>query len=154
MIRPDPAGTGVVEAARAALAGVPCEEVGWIKAHGTGTKINDAAECQGLAALFGDRLSRTPISSLKPMLGHCLGASGAVEAVAAILALERGIVPPTLGTTQIDRGLPECTVVTRVESSNARRVLILAEGFAGRCAAVTAWSPTAPGSRSRATATM
>ena len=137
MIRPDPAGTGVAEAACAALTGIPREEVGWIKAHGTGTKVNDAAECQGLAALFGDRLSRTPISSLKPMLGHCLGASGAVEAVAAILALERGIIPPTLGTTQIDPGLPGCTVATRVERSSARRVLILAESFAGRCAAVT-----------------
>jgi 3-oxoacyl-[acyl-carrier-protein] synthase II len=137
MIRPDPAGTGVAEAACAALAGVPREEVGWIKAHGTGTRINDAAEYQGLAALFGDRLCGTPISSLKPMLGHCLGASGAVEAVAAVLALERGIVPPTLGTTQIDPGLPGCTVATRVESSSARRVLILAESLAGRCAAMT-----------------
>ena len=137
MIRPDPAGTGVIEAACAALTGVSREEVGWIKAHGTGTKINDAAECQGLAVLFGDRLFRTPISSLKPMLGHCLGASGAVEAVAAILALERGIVPPTLGTTQVDAALPGCTVATRVESSSAPGVLILAESFAGRCAAVT-----------------
>jgi 3-oxoacyl-(acyl-carrier-protein) synthase len=137
MIRPDPAGTGVVEAAQAALAGVPSEEVGWIKAHGTGTRINDAAECRGLAALLGDRLSRTPISSLKPTLGHCLGASGAVEAVAAILALERGIVPATLGTTQIDPGLSGCTVATRVQTSSTPRVLVLAESFAGRCAAMT-----------------
>jgi len=57
--------------------------------------------------------------------------------VAAILALERGIIPPTLGTTQIDPGLPGCTVATRVERSSARRVLILAESFAGRCAAMT-----------------
>jgi 3-oxoacyl-(acyl-carrier-protein) synthase len=136
MIRPDPTGIGVAEAAHAALDGVPLPEVGWIKAHGTGTRKNDAAECRGLAALFGDRLPRTPISSLKPMLGHCLGASGAVETVAAVLALERGFIPPTLGTTQIDPTLPACTVATRVESSSARRVLILAESFAGRCAAV------------------
>lgn len=136
MIRPDPTGIGVAEAAHAALDGVPLPEVGWIKAHGTGTRKNDAAECCGLAALFGDRLPRTPISSLKPMLGHCLGASGAVETVAAVLALERGFIPPTLGTTQIDPTLPACTVATRVESSSARRVLILAESFAGRCAAV------------------
>ena len=141
MIRPDPAGTGVAEAAHAALAGVPLEEIGWIKAHGTGTKVNDAAECHGLAALFGDRLPRTPISSLKPMLGHCLGASGAVEAVAAILALERGVVLPTLGTSQIDPALPACTVATRVESASPRRALLLAESFAGRCAAVTVSTP-------------
>jgi 3-oxoacyl-[acyl-carrier-protein] synthase II len=137
MIRPDPAGTGVVDAACAALKGVSREEIGWIKAHGTGTRVNDAAECQGLAALLGERLPRTPISSLKPMLGHCLGASGAVEAVAAVLVLEQGIVPPTLGTTQIDPALPACAVATRVQSSSAQRVLILAESFAGRCAAMT-----------------
>jgi 3-oxoacyl-[acyl-carrier-protein] synthase II len=136
MIRPDPAGTGVAEAAHAALEGVPLREVGWIKAHGTGTRKNDAAECRGLAALFGDRLPDTPISSLKPMLGHCLGASGSVEAVAAVLALEQGMIPPTLGTSQIDPTLPACTVATRVESSQARRALILAESFAGRCAAI------------------
>jgi 3-oxoacyl-[acyl-carrier-protein] synthase II len=141
MIRPDPSGTGVAEAAHAALDGVPLEEIGWIKTHGTGTKINDAAECHGLAALFGDRLPGTPISSLKPMLGHCLGASGAVEAVAALLALERGVVPPTLGTSQIDPALPACTVATRVESSSTRRALLLAESFAGRCAAVTVSTP-------------
>jgi 3-oxoacyl-[acyl-carrier-protein] synthase II len=136
MIRPDPTGTGVAEAAHAALDGVPPDEVGWIKAHGTGTQKNDAAECRGLAALFGHRLPRAPISSLKPMLGHCLGASGAVEAVAAVLALEQGIIPPTLGTVQVDPALPACTVATRVERSSSRRVLILAESFAGRCAAL------------------
>lgn len=137
MIRPDPSGTGVTEAARAALGEVPLEEVGWIKAHGTGTKINDAAECHGLAALFGDRLPRAPISSLKPMLGHCLGASGAVEAVAALLALEQGVIPPTLGTTRIDPALPVCTITTQPESTSTRRALILAESFAGRCAALS-----------------
>jgi 3-oxoacyl-(acyl-carrier-protein) synthase len=102
----------------------------------TGTKINDAAECQGLAVLLGDRLEGTPISSLKPLLGHCLGASGAVEAVASVLALEQGMIPPTLGTSRIDPALPLCTIVTRAESSSRRRALILAESFAGRCAAV------------------
>lgn len=136
MIRPDPTGSGVAEAGRVALDGVPLAEVGWVKTHGTGTKINDAAECQGLAALFGDQLPRTPLSSLKPMLGHCLGASGAVEAVAALLALEHGMIPPTIGTTQVDPALPHCAVATRVEASTARHVLLLAESFAGRCAAV------------------
>jgi 3-oxoacyl-(acyl-carrier-protein) synthase len=136
MIRPEPGGTGVTEAGRTALAGLPLEEVGWIKAHGTGTKINDAAECRGLAALFGTRLQGTPITSLKPMLGHCLGASGAVETVAALLALEVGMIPPTLGTGRVDPALPTCTVATRAERSGRNGALILAESFAGRCAAV------------------
>jgi 3-oxoacyl-[acyl-carrier-protein] synthase II len=136
MIRPEPTGAGVIEAARLALGGVPLEEIGWIKAHGTGTKINDAAECRGLAALFGSRLPGTPIASLKPMLGHCLGASGAVETVAALLALECGMIPPTLGTSRVDPALPSCSVATRAEPSEKTRTLILAESFAGRCAAI------------------
>lgn len=136
MIRPEPTGAGVAEAARVALGEVPLEEIGWIKAHGTGTRINDAAECRGLAVLFGNRLCGTPIASLKPMLGHCLGASGAVETVAALLALEFGIIPPTLGTSRVDPALPMCTVATKAERSSKGRTLILAESFAGRCAAI------------------
>ncbi|MGH7514822.1 MAG: beta-ketoacyl synthase N-terminal-like domain-containing protein [Gemmatimonadales bacterium] len=136
MIRPEPTGAGVAQAARVALGEIPLQEVGWIKAHGTGTRINDAAEYRGLAALFGNRLPGTPIASLKPMLGHCLGASGAVETVAALLALELGMIPPTLGTGRVDPALPMCTVATRAERSSKSRALILAESFAGRCAAI------------------
>jgi len=136
MITPDPHGGDVAAAAHQALAGVPLAEVGWIKAHGTGTPSNDAAECRGLAAVFGDRLAHLPLTSLKPMLGHSLGASGAVEAVAALLAFEEGIVPATLGTAAPDPTLPRCRVATRVEAATGNRTLLLAEGFGGRCAAL------------------
>jgi 3-oxoacyl-[acyl-carrier-protein] synthase II len=136
MIRPDPAGTGVAAAGRAALDGSSLDEIGWIKTHGTGTRLNDAAECRGLATLFGDRLARTPLCSLKPTLGHCLGASGAVETVAALLALEQGVIPATLGTTEPDPALPTCTVTTRAASTNTRQALLFAEGFGGRCVAL------------------
>ncbi|MEO8635631.1 MAG: beta-ketoacyl-[acyl-carrier-protein] synthase family protein [Gemmatimonadales bacterium] len=135
MTAPEPAGGGIVDAVTQALDGTN-GEIGWIKAHGTGTRVNDAAECRGLATLFGPDLPGMPITSLKPALGHALGASGAVEMVGAILALEGGFIPATFGTAEIDRELPCCTVVTSPQSSAARRILVLAESFGGRCAAL------------------
>jgi len=137
MIAPDPAGAGVAAAAQQALDGVDRDVIGWIKTHGTGTRANDAAECHGLAAVFGDRLGATPLTALKPTFGHCLGASGAVEAVAAIVALERRFIPATLGTTVVDPALPRCDVALEVRESRARGALLLAESFGGRCAALT-----------------
>ena len=136
MIRPDPTGSGVTEASRRALGPDGPDAIGWVKTHGTGTVLNDAAECHGLAVLLGERLPCVPITSLKATLGHCLGASGAVEAVATILALEAGMIPPTLGTAAVDAALPECRVALHAERTRARRVLLLAEGFGGRCAAL------------------
>jgi 3-oxoacyl-(acyl-carrier-protein) synthase len=136
MTAPDPSGAGVAEAAKEALSGLRGEP-GWIKTHGTGTRLNDAAECRGLAGVFGEALAGIPITSLKPALGHCLGASAAVEAVGAILALEQGIVPPTLGSEQRDPDLPPHRVATLGSRPAADSVLLLAESFGGRCAALT-----------------
>jgi 3-oxoacyl-(acyl-carrier-protein) synthase len=136
MTGPSPDGSGVAAAARQALDGLPLDRLGWIKAHGTGTRPNDAAECEGLATLFGSRLPAIPLTSLKPTLGHSLGASGGVEAVAALLAMEDGFIPATLGTERIDPRLPTCRVVMRPEATAAELVLLLAESFGGRCAAL------------------
>jgi 3-oxoacyl-(acyl-carrier-protein) synthase len=136
MTSPDPSGAGVAEAAREALAGLG-QEPGWIKAHGTGTRLNDAAECRGLASVFGDNLASIPITSMKPALGHCLGASAAVEMVGAILALHQGIVPPTLGSEQTDPELPPHRIATLGCRPAVDTVLLLAESFGGRCAALT-----------------
>ena len=136
MIRPDPHGHGVTRAVRLALNGLDEREIGWIKSHGTGTVLNDAAECAGLEAVFGPRLAEVPLTSLKSTVGHCLGASGAVEAVAAVIALGRQMVPATLATECADPNLPPCRIVVTPEASDARRVLLLAESFGGRCAAL------------------
>jgi 3-oxoacyl-[acyl-carrier-protein] synthase II len=136
MTAPDPAGTGIREAAEEALAESGVEEVGWIKAHGTGTLQGDAAEAAGLAELFGGDLSSTPVTSLKPTLGHCLGASGAVEAVGAVLALGLSMVPATLGTREIDPALPLRRVALRPVSSRLQSALLLSEGFGSRAAAM------------------
>ena len=86
-------------------AGVPPEAVDYINAHGTGTPINDKVETLAIKRLFGERSHSLPISSVKSALGHCLGAAGAVEAIAAILALYHGVVPPTLNYEEPD---PDC----------------------------------------------
>jgi 3-oxoacyl-[acyl-carrier-protein] synthase II len=135
-VAPDPDGKGVCLAVGSALGNGHRHPPGWIKAHATATPVGDAAECQGLARVFGAELTGMPLTGLKPTLGHCLGASGAVEAAATILALEGGFVPATLGTREVDPHLPPCAVATRVRESSARSALVLAESFGGRCAAL------------------
>jgi 3-oxoacyl-(acyl-carrier-protein) synthase len=134
---PEPSGVGVARAVRQALGGRSSEEIGWIKAHGTGTHANDLAESLGLAAVFGGRLAELPVTSLKSSLGHLLGASGALEAVAVVLAMEHGFVPATVGTDMVDPALPVRRVPAAVESSAADQVLLTSESFGGRCAALT-----------------
>jgi len=135
-VAPAPDGKGVQLAAGFALANGHRHAPGWIKAHGTATPAGDAAECRGLARLFGVELPGIPLTGLKSTLGHCLGASGAVEAAATILALEGGFIPATLGTREVDSELPRCSVAMRIRESKARAALVLAESFGGRCAAL------------------
>jgi 3-oxoacyl-[acyl-carrier-protein] synthase II len=73
-----------------------------VNAHGTGTPQNDTVELLVLRAVFGRRLPRIPISSSKSQLGHCLGAAGALEAVVTVLALDEGILPPTVSLREPD----------------------------------------------------
>jgi len=133
---PDPEGTGVAAAARQALGETGVQDIAWVKTHGTGTKLNDAAECRGLARLLGARLAAVPLTSLKGAVGHAMGASGAIESVAATLALGRGLVPPSCGTEEVDPELGPCRIAMGAERSDAGRVLLLGEGFGGRCAAL------------------
>ncbi|NIL42243.1 beta-ketoacyl-[acyl-carrier-protein] synthase family protein [Salinispora arenicola] len=92
---PRPDGTGAAESIRRALAGggVPAAEVGYVNAHGTGTKLGDIAEITALTEVFGP--NGVPVSSTKALTGHLLGASGVLEAAATALALGRGLLPPT-----------------------------------------------------------
>jgi nodulation protein E len=98
---------GPVQAMRAALrdAGIEPMRVGHINAHGTGTPANDPVESQAIRSVFGNHLLNLPVTSTKSMHGHALGASGALESVATILALRDGILPPTINFISPD---PEC----------------------------------------------
>ncbi|HUX66977.1 MAG TPA: beta-ketoacyl-[acyl-carrier-protein] synthase family protein [Terriglobales bacterium] len=98
---------GPAQAMREAMstAGLGPEEVDYINAHGTGTKLNDATEIAAIKAVFGEQAERLSISSTKSMHGHAMGASGAIELAATLLALQHQVVPPTANFTTPD---PEC----------------------------------------------
>ncbi|MHB8059394.1 MAG: beta-ketoacyl-ACP synthase II [Gaiellaceae bacterium] len=105
--QPDPEASGVTRMMTEALAagGIEPEQVGYINAHGTSTPLGDAAETRAIKAAFGDHAYKLAVSSTKSMLGHCLGAAGALEAIACVLAIEHGIIPPTINYETPD---PEC----------------------------------------------
>ena len=102
-----PGGEGLVRAMRRALskAGLRLEQIDYINAHGTSTPLNDRTETQAIKTCFGDHAYRLAVSSSKSMIGHTMGAAGAVEAVISIMATVTGIIPPTINLHQRD---PEC----------------------------------------------
>ena len=102
-----PSGDGAARAMRAALvdSGVAPEAVGYINAHGTGTQANDSTETSAIRTVFGEHAKRLLVSSTKSMHGHTLGAAGALEGAATLLALHHGLIPPTANYQETD---PEC----------------------------------------------
>ncbi|MDM7913863.1 MAG: beta-ketoacyl-ACP synthase II [Candidatus Eisenbacteria bacterium] len=105
--QPAPGGEGAARAMQLALesAGLSPGEVDYINAHGTSTPLNDKYETMAIRAVFGADASKLAVSSTKSMTGHLLGAAGAVEAIASVLALDTGIIPPTINYENPD---PEC----------------------------------------------
>lgn len=100
-------------------AGLNEDQIHYINAHGTGTKLNDRIEIEAVKAVFGDHASGLSISSTKSMHGHCLGASGALELIACINAVRFGIVPPTINYTQAD---PDCDLDVTPNEARERPV--------------------------------
>jgi len=99
---PSPGGRGAIACMRLALtdAGLTADDIAHVNAHGTSTPLNDAAEAAAVAQVFGSR--RPPMTSIKGVTGHALGAAGALEAASVLLAFEHRLIPPTAGTTTID----------------------------------------------------
>jgi 3-oxoacyl-[acyl-carrier-protein] synthase II len=104
---PEPEGRPLSTIVRAALtdARIPLSEVDHVNAHGTATLQNDLAEARAFRRLFGDRIREVPVTSVKSMIGHCLGAAGSVEAAVLVLTISRGVIPPTVHHDETD---PEC----------------------------------------------
>jgi len=104
---PDPEGTGGRRAMEMALerAGLSLEEVDYINAHGTSTQLGDVAETKAIKTLFGDRAYDIPVSSTKSQVGHVLGGAGAVEAIATLMGVSDGLLPPTIN---LDHPDPDC----------------------------------------------
>ena len=98
MTAPAPDGSGAAKAMQLAMeeAGIKPEQVAYINAHGTSTHANDAGETAAIKLAMGDAAKAVPVSSTKSMIGHLLGAAGAVEAIICIKALEEGFLPPTI----------------------------------------------------------
>jgi 3-oxoacyl-[acyl-carrier-protein] synthase II len=104
---PDPEGTGVILAITSALkaAGIKTEDVDHINMHGTSTPLGDIAESQSIKKVFGDHAYKINLNSTKSMTGHTLGAAGAIESIATVLAIYHGIIPPTINYEHPD---PDC----------------------------------------------
>jgi 3-oxoacyl-[acyl-carrier-protein] synthase II len=107
MTAPEPTGVNAARVMGAALnaSGVAADQVAWVNAHGTGTPLNDVVESNAMKLVFGERAGQVPLVSTKAMTGHCLGAAGAVEALATLICLNRGLIPRTINFRGRD---PEC----------------------------------------------
>jgi 3-oxoacyl-[acyl-carrier-protein] synthase II len=131
---PDPTGENPARAMRAALqdAGVSADEIDYINAHGTSTPLGDASETRVIKnALGADVARKVPISSTKGATGHCLGASGAVEAIFCALAIRTGTLPPTINQQRSD---PDCNldyIPNRPRQADVRVVVSNSFGFGG-----------------------
>jgi len=143
MTAPDPEGDGATRAMQLALndAGIAPSAIGYINAHGTSTPYNDKFETIAIKRVFGDDARRLAVSSTKSMTGHLLGAAGGIEAVATVLALHHGLLPPTINYETPD---PECDldyVPNQARRVAARLVLSTSSGFGGHNAALLLGAP-------------
>jgi 3-oxoacyl-[acyl-carrier-protein] synthase II len=134
MAAPDPSGSGAARAMNIAIAkaGLKPEDIDYVAAHGTATKLNDSAETNAIKRSLGERAYSVPITSIKPMIGHTMGAAGAFGALTLVQAIRTGWVPPTINYSVPD---PECDL--DYTPNTARQVhvdagIINAFGFGGQ----------------------
>lgn len=135
---PDEEGRGAARAMKLCLKdakAVP-ESVGYINAHGTSTSLGDLAETRAMKSVFGDHASKLQISSTKSQLGHLLGASGGVELVISVLALETGVLPPTINLDNPDEECDLDYIPNTARESRVDRVMSNSFGFGGHNASL------------------
>ncbi|MBC2838063.1 beta-ketoacyl-ACP synthase II [Robiginitalea sp. SC105] len=140
MTAPHPDGIGVVRVMENCLrdAGVAPEEVDAINTHGTSTPLGDVAELKAISQVFGKHAPEININSTKSMTGHLLGAAGAIEAIASILAMEHGIVPPTINHSVVDENIdPKLNLtLNKAQKRDVRVAMSNTFGFGGHNACV------------------
>ena len=133
-VQPDEEGQGASRAILTAMRGadVKAEDIDYINAHGTSTPLNDAAETSALKKALGNHAYNVPISSTKSMIGHAMGASGAIEAVAVVKTIQTGMIHPTINLENPD---PECDldyVPNKARSSDVKLAMTNSFGFGGQ----------------------
>ncbi|WP_138432638.1 beta-ketoacyl-ACP synthase II [Winogradskyella algicola] len=140
MTAPHPDGIGVVAVMKNCLenAGLKPEDVDHINTHGTSTPLGDVAELKAISEVFGDHAKNININSTKSMTGHLLGAAGAIEAIASILALENGIIPPTINHETVDENIdPELNLtLNKAQKRDIKIAMSNTFGFGGHNACV------------------
>lgn len=130
---PEPEGEGAINCMKSALeyGGLKPEDIDYINAHGTSTKLNDLSENKAVKAVFGEHAYKLAVSSTKSMTGHLLGGAGGIEAIYTALALHHGVIPPTVNYDTPD---PECDldyVPNEARKANLRAALSNSFGFGG-----------------------
>ena len=135
---PEPEGRPVAGVVTLALrdAGIDPDAVDHINAHGTATAQNDVAEARGFRRVFGDRVREIPVTSLKSMIGHCLGAAGAVEAAVLVLTVARGAIPPTINHAETDADCAVNIVANGTREGAVRCAVSTSLGFGGNDSAI------------------
>lgn len=135
---PEPDGTPVAAVVQEALrdARIDASAVEHLNAHGTATPQNDRAETRGYRAFFGDRVNEIPITSVKSMIGHCLGAAGGIETAILALTVARGIIPPTIHLNDVDPECPGDIVANDAREQRIRCGVSVSLGFGGNDSAI------------------
>ncbi|MBU3011227.1 beta-ketoacyl-ACP synthase II [Polaribacter vadi] len=140
MTAPHPEGIGVIAVMKNCLenSGINPEDVDHINTHGTSTPLGDVAELKAISEVFGDHAKNININSTKSMTGHLLGAAGAIESIASILAMENGIIPPTINHATIDENInPELNLtLNKAQKRDIKVAMSNTFGFGGHNACV------------------
>ena len=140
MTAPHPEGIGVVAVMKNCLnnAGISPEEVDYINTHGTSTPLGDVAELKAIKEVFGDHAKNININSTKSMTGHLLGAAGAIEAVASVMSMQHGIIPPTINHENVDENIdPELNLtLNKPQNRDVKIAMSNTFGFGGHNACV------------------
>ena len=130
---PDKGGAGLAWAMQQALNGAEWhpDSVGYVNAHGTGTQYNDLAETEAIQSVFGNSANALAVSSIKAATSHTMGAAGALEAIATVMALQEGVLPPTLNLEESDPALTLDYVPLKARERAIRRALSNSSGIGG-----------------------
>jgi 3-oxoacyl-[acyl-carrier-protein] synthase II len=140
MTAPHPEGIGVIAVMRNCLenAGISPSEVDHINTHGTSTPLGDVAELKAITVVFGEHAKNISINSTKSMTGHLLGAAGAIESIASILAIEHGIIPPTINHTVVDENIDPSLnlILNKAQKREVKIAMSNTFGFGGHNACV------------------